>query len=116
MPRTYKSEALAAVHEMIEGLHEGGAIDKRTLREFDEACLVPAAVLQPEAASVCTLSQCVEEPRFRLGTREEAAWRPSIATAVHCSTKRVGGHCLVSFVGLRSWTIRKVSFQDRKLG
>ena len=42
MPLTYNSEALAAVHEMIEGLHEAGAIDKRTLREFDEACLAPA--------------------------------------------------------------------------
>ena len=35
MPKTYKSEALAAVHEMMEGLHGAGAIDKRTLREFD---------------------------------------------------------------------------------
>ena len=26
MPRTYKSEALAAVHEMIEGLHVGGVL------------------------------------------------------------------------------------------
>jgi putative transcriptional regulator len=42
MPRTCKSEALAAVQEMIERLHEGGTIDKRTLREFDEVCLAPA--------------------------------------------------------------------------
>ena len=35
MPKTYKSEALAAVHEMMEGLHESGGIDKRTSREFD---------------------------------------------------------------------------------
>ena len=46
MPRTYKSEALAAVHEMIEGLHEAGAVDKQTLREFDEACLAPADTSQ----------------------------------------------------------------------
>jgi DNA-binding transcriptional regulator YiaG len=39
MPKNYKNELLAAVHEMMEGLHEAGAIDKRTLREFDEACL-----------------------------------------------------------------------------
>ncbi len=32
MPRTFKSEAHAAVHEMFEGLRVGGAIDKRTLR------------------------------------------------------------------------------------
>ena len=49
MPRTYKSEALAAVHEMIEGLHEGGAVDKRTLREFDN---VRGAIGGPFARSL----------------------------------------------------------------
>lgn len=48
MPRTYKSDALAAVHEMMEGLHEAEAVGKRTLREFDEACLVQATPLQRE--------------------------------------------------------------------
>ena len=36
--KTYKSEAMAAVHEIMEGLHDAGSIDKRTMREFDEAC------------------------------------------------------------------------------
>ena len=35
----YKSEALAAVHEMMEGFHYSGAIDKQTMREFDDTCL-----------------------------------------------------------------------------
>jgi len=39
--RKYKSDAFAAIHETAEGLHEIGAIDKRTMREFDKACLVP---------------------------------------------------------------------------
>jgi putative transcriptional regulator len=39
--RQYKSDAFAAIHETAEGLHEAGAIDKRTMREFDEACLAP---------------------------------------------------------------------------
>ena len=43
MPKIYKSEALAAVHEMMEGLHDAGSIDKRTMREFDEACLAQRA-------------------------------------------------------------------------
>ncbi|HZF95405.1 MAG TPA: hypothetical protein VEZ20_11110 [Allosphingosinicella sp.] len=37
--KSFKSEALASVHEMMEGLHEAGSIDKRTMREFDAACL-----------------------------------------------------------------------------
>ena len=64
MPRTYKSEALAAVHEMIEGLHQGGAVDKRTLREFDEAYLVPAAVLQPEEIKAIREAEHVSQPVF----------------------------------------------------
>ena len=48
MTKIYRSEALAAVHEMMEGLHEAGSIDKLTLRAFDEACLEPASALAPE--------------------------------------------------------------------
>jgi len=39
MSRAYKSEVMAAVHEMMEGFHESGAIDKQTMCEFDDACL-----------------------------------------------------------------------------
>ena len=37
--RTYKSEPMAAVHETMEGLHQGGAIDEQAMRDFDAACL-----------------------------------------------------------------------------
>lgn len=43
------SDAMAAVHGMMEGLHERGAIDEQTMREFNAACLAPAPVLAPEA-------------------------------------------------------------------
>ena len=64
MPRTYKSEALAAVHEMMEGVHEGGAIGKRTLREFDETCLAPATPLQPDEIKAIREAQHVSQPVF----------------------------------------------------
>jgi putative transcriptional regulator len=64
MPRTYKSEALAAVHEMMEGLHEAGSIDKRTLREFDESCLVQATPLQPEEIKAIREAEHVSQPVF----------------------------------------------------
>jgi len=38
----YKSEPMAAIREMMEGFHQSGAIDKQTMREFDDACLHPA--------------------------------------------------------------------------
>ena len=44
MAKSYRSNAFAAIHETMEGLHEVGAIDKQTMREFDEACLTPVPV------------------------------------------------------------------------
>lgn len=41
MAKKYRSEILASVHESMEALHEINAIDKQTMREFDEACLTP---------------------------------------------------------------------------
>lgn len=39
---------MAAVHETMEALHKVGAIDKRTMRQFDDACLTPVADLSPK--------------------------------------------------------------------
>ncbi len=64
MTKTYKSEAFASVHEMMEGLHQSGAIDKRTMREFDEACLTPAAPLPPEEIRAIRERERVSQPVF----------------------------------------------------
>jgi len=49
MANQYRSDALASIHETMEALHEVGAIDKQTMREFDDACLTPVEPLSPEA-------------------------------------------------------------------
>ena len=64
MPKTYKSEAFAAAHEMMEGLHEAGVIDKRTMREFDDACLAPATPLAPDEIKAIREAQQVSQPVF----------------------------------------------------
>lgn len=38
-PKTYKSEAFAAIHETAVGMYEAVVIDKQTMRSFDHACL-----------------------------------------------------------------------------
>ena len=48
MSKKYRSEAMAAIHEMMEDLHDGGVIDKQTMRRFDDACLTPIRPLKPE--------------------------------------------------------------------
>ncbi len=48
MSKKYRSEALAAIHETMEALHDVGAIDKQTMRHFDDACLTPIRALMPD--------------------------------------------------------------------
>lgn len=47
MSKKYRSDAMAAIHETMEALHEAGAIDKQTMRRFDDACLTPIRPLAP---------------------------------------------------------------------
>lgn len=64
MSKTYKSEASAAIHEMMEGFHQSGLIDKRTMREFDESCLTPAEPLAPEEIRALREREQVSQPVF----------------------------------------------------
>jgi len=43
--QTYRSEALAAIHETASDLHDAEIMDKRTMRRFDELCLTPVRPL-----------------------------------------------------------------------
>ena len=45
MSKKYRSDAMAAIHETMEALHKVGAVDKQTMRRFDEACLTPVQSL-----------------------------------------------------------------------
>jgi putative transcriptional regulator len=47
MNKRYRSDAMAAVHETTETLHDVGAVDKQTMRRFDDACLTPIRPLKP---------------------------------------------------------------------
>lgn len=45
MARQYRSDAMASIHETAEDLHAAGVMDKRTLRQFDDACLTSVRTL-----------------------------------------------------------------------
>lgn len=64
MAKSYKSEALAAVHEMMEGFHDSGAIDKQTMREFDAACLMPVRALAPQEIRAIRERERLSQPVF----------------------------------------------------
>jgi putative transcriptional regulator len=48
MSKKYRTDGMAAIHETMEALHKVGAIDKQTMRRFDDACLTPVQLLLPE--------------------------------------------------------------------
>ena len=48
MSKKYRSDAMAAIHETMQALRDVGAIDKRTMRRFDGACLTPIRPLKPK--------------------------------------------------------------------
>lgn len=62
--KTYRSEVAAAVHEMVEGFHEAGLVDKQTMREFDASCIAPAESLPPEEIKAIRERERVSQPVF----------------------------------------------------
>ena len=64
MTNKYRSDAFAAIHETMEALHEVGAVDKQTMREFDAACLTPIEVLSPEEIRLLRLREHISQPVF----------------------------------------------------
>ena len=64
MTNQYRSDALASIHETMEALHEVGAIDKQTMREFNETCLTPVEPLSPEAIRALREREHLSQPVF----------------------------------------------------
>jgi putative transcriptional regulator len=64
MTKKYRSEAFAAIHETMEALHDVGAVDKRTMREFDAACLTPVRALAPEEIRAIREREHLSQPVF----------------------------------------------------
>jgi putative transcriptional regulator len=62
--KKYRSDALAAIHETMEALHEVGAIGQRTMRQFDEACLTPVRVLTPEEIKALRIRERISQAVF----------------------------------------------------
>ncbi len=64
MSKKYRSEAFAAIHETMEALHSVGAINKQTMREFDETCLSSIEDISPEQIKKIREREHVSQPVF----------------------------------------------------
>lgn len=64
MGKKYRSEAMAAIHETMEALHRVRAIDKQTMRKFDDACLTPVQPLSPRQIKALRQREHVSQTVF----------------------------------------------------
>jgi putative transcriptional regulator len=64
MNKKYRSDAIASVHETMEALQKVGAIDKRTMRRFDEACLTAVRKLRPKQIKALRAREKVSQTVF----------------------------------------------------
>ena len=64
MTKRYKSEALAAAHEVARGLHDAGVMPKQTMRTFDEMCLTPVEEITAEEIRALRLREHASQAVF----------------------------------------------------
>jgi len=64
MAKQYKSELLAAVHESAEALYRVGAVDKRTMKKFDDTCLEPVKIFSAEEIRTLREREKLSQPVF----------------------------------------------------
>jgi putative transcriptional regulator len=64
MKMQYRSPLLASIHETADGLRAAGAMDKSTLREFDELCLTPVRPLKPKEIRALRLREGASQAVF----------------------------------------------------
>jgi putative transcriptional regulator len=64
MPKRYKSDIHRSVHRMMEGMASVGAIDKTTMREFDEKCLTKSPALSPREIKQIRVTSGVSQAVF----------------------------------------------------
>jgi putative transcriptional regulator len=62
--RQYKSEAMEATHSSATALFDLGAIDKTTMRHFDESCLVSLPEIAPKQIKAIRQINHVSQPVF----------------------------------------------------
>jgi putative transcriptional regulator len=48
----------------MEALHEVGAVDRQTMREFDETCLTPIEEMLPEQIKALRIREHISQPVF----------------------------------------------------
>jgi len=91
MGKTYRSEALGAIHEAASDLHEAGVMEKQTLRKFDVLCLTPIRQMEPDQISTLRererVSQAVFARHLNVSTGLVSQWERGVKRPAGASLK-----------------------------
>ena len=78
MAREYRSEVAKSVHRGMARLHALGLVEKTTMRELDESCLLPVQEFPPEAVRALRekekASQAVLARHLNVATSTVSQW------------------------------------------
>lgn len=77
--KKYKNDLMASLHETAEGLHKVGAIDKKTMRKFDKACLTDSrqrtkageSIIKGAEEALAFLKGEADPKKYRVHIREK---------------------------------------------
>ncbi|RZM20918.1 MAG: DNA-binding transcriptional regulator [Pedobacter sp.] len=64
MAKKFKSDAFESIHSSANALLAIGAIDKATMREFDESCIAEVSDIRPEQIKKIRQRSHVSQPIF----------------------------------------------------
>lgn len=64
MTKNYRSEASSVIHDLAESLYRHNIIDKVTMREFDESCLISSPELSAEDIKALREREMLSPPVF----------------------------------------------------
>jgi putative transcriptional regulator len=64
MAKKFKSDAFESIHNSANALLAIGAIDKATMREFDESCIAEVSDIRPEQIKKIRQRSHVSQPIF----------------------------------------------------
>jgi putative transcriptional regulator len=62
--KNYKSDVFEAIHQTAQGLCDIGAIDKKTMRNFDKECLVEITEISPDTIKKIREQEKISQPIF----------------------------------------------------
>ena len=62
--RKYRSTAMEAIHSSAQALFDVGAIDKTTMRHFDESCIMSVAKIKPIQIKELREKNHISQPIF----------------------------------------------------